>query len=135
MALENPNFAGGSRGYPMDATPIWGVTASLISSTTVVTIIANATAGRRLYITQIVVTNITDAELPTIVIADNNASPNNIIYLEPGGSVATGGPSSTIIWTPRDPVKLRNAGEGITGAATASFGDCHVFAQGFTIDE
>ena len=121
-------------GMPDGAVAIWGLSA-VVTTTTAVAVITNATASTRLYITQIVVTNLTAAELPVILIADDNATPNNMLYLAPGDlSVTHNG--STIIYTPKHPIKLTNAAEGITAEATAATtGDCHVFAQGFLLLE
>lgn len=127
--------AGVVTGIPEGATPVWGCSA-VVTTTTAVTVITDPAAGLRLYLTQIVATNITAAEMVTILIADSNGTPNKIVYLNPGDNAANGQAPGTIIWTPANPVKMVNTAEGITAEGVqATTGDTYVFAQGFTIDE
>ena len=135
MEIIDGQYAALVTGIPEGATPVWGVNATAITTTTAVSIIADPAASIRLYITGLIITNVTAAELPTILIADTEGTPNKMLYVNTADlSVTSGSGGTRVIKLPQH-MKVAATATGITGEALSAVGDTWVTAFGYTISE
>jgi len=135
MEVWDGQVAGLITGIPEGATPVWGVNATAITTTSAVAIIADPAASVRLYITGLVITNVTAAELPTILIADTEDTPNKMLYVNTSDQSVTSGSGGTVVIKLPQPMKVAATATGITGEALSTVGDVWVTAFGYTISE
>lgn len=113
-------------GLPEGATAVSGFTAADVTSTTPVTVIANADipTGKNLYIQKVIATNHTAAETPLITV--QSITGNTGV-----AGVALNGIDIKEIDFGVIGMKVPDAGEGVEALADSATGDCRVAVIGY----
>jgi hypothetical protein len=113
------------KNLPVDAVPVAGQSA-VITSTTPVAVLAGVT-GKCLFLTQLIIHNITIAEDPLLLIASDAAAPVGIVSCLPSTAGGNGGN----VQFDFDPPWKVAVDDGITGESDAATGDTYVTANGW----
>lgn len=124
MVLEIGKFDG----LPSDAVPVSGFTASDITTTTAVPVIAAPGAGKALYISKVIVQNKTVAEEALITIQDDGSTEKEIATVLVSTAAGNGG-HAVFDFVP--PIKLQT-NQALDGIAASALGDTLVHASGWS---
>jgi len=124
-ALETRVTDGKPSGLPADAVP-FAAQSAVITSTTPVVIKAGV-ALKSLYISKLIIHNITIAEDPILLITSDASSPVPLVSCLPS---TAGGNGGNVMFDFDPPAQIALT-EGITGESDASTGDTYVTAVGW----